>query len=296
MKKNLIKCFISLGLFLLLTVILPELNPNRVATAYANTVEREKSDGYRLNLYNIIWVKGKAFPLPLKVYNLSETAKVSYRSADVEIATVSEDGIIFAKMVGTTTITANIKDGLNSTNLTCDVTVGPPAFSVKMTRSRIILGIEKSDSLSVILKPSNTAENAIFSSHDATIAYISPGGRATGKKYGFTYLFAKIDALNAEGKNKFAYCSTIVVNPEDVLPLDTYFYEHSELNMISEDALNSALSEFFNGSSEALDVTATPTPTAKTTETLVESLDKFLESRFKLSELRKELAAKTTVN
>ena len=295
MKKNFVKCFISLGLFLFLAVTMPDLNPNGVKTAYATTVEKEKSDDYRLNLKSIILVKGKTFPLSLKVYNTSENAKVSYKSADTEIASVSEDGIVNAKMVGNTTITATIKDGLSSTSLTCDVTVGPPAFSVKMTRSRTILGVEKSDSLSVILKPSNTAENARFSSYDSTIASISPGGRVTGKKVGFTYLFAEIDALNVDGNPKFAYCSTIVVNPEDVLPLESYFNDHSEFSMIPEDAFNAALSEFFNGTA-AVTTSPTPTPSAKATETLVESLDKFLEGRFNLTALRKELAAKTTVN
>ncbi len=292
MKKNLIKCFISLGLFLFITVMAPDLIPKGVHTAYATTVEKEKSDDYRLNLKSITLVKGKTFPL--KVYNLGVNAKLSYKSADSEIASVGDDGTIYAKMVGVTTITATIKDGLSSTSLTCDVTVGPPAFSIKMTRSRIILGIEKSDSLSVIMKPSNTAENARFSSYDPAIAYISSGGRATGKKVGFTYLFAEIDAQNVDGRCKFAYCSIIVVNPEDVLPLESYFSDHPEFNLISEDEFDSALSEFFNSST----VTATPAPTAaaKSSASLVDTLDKFLNGKFNLAALRKELEAKTSVN
>lgn len=296
MKKVFIKSFVSLGLFLFLTASLPNLTPHGVKTAYATTVEKEKSDDYRLNLKNIIVVKGKTFPLPLKVYNTNENTKVSFKSADTEIASVSDDGTILAKMVGVTTITATIKEGLNSTTLTCDVTVGPPAFSVKMTRSRIILGVERSDSLSVIMKPSNTAESARFTSQDSTIAYIAPGGRVTGKKVGFTFLFAEIDALNVDGKCKFAYCSAIVVNPEDVLPLETYFLEHPELNMISEDDLSSAFSEFFNLPAAPVNATPTPTPVAKAPVSLVESLDKFLEGRFNLAALRKGLTASTGVN
>ncbi len=296
MKKILIKSFIFLGLFLFLTVSLPNLTSDNVITAYATTVEKEKIDDYRLNLKSIIVVKGKTFPLPLKVYNISDNAKVSFKSADTEIASVSDDGTILGKMVGTTTVTATIKDGLNSTSLTCEITVGPPAFSVKMTRSRIILGIDKSDSLSVIMKPINTAENARFSSQDATIASIGPGGRVTGKKVGFTYLFAEIDALNVDGRCKFAYCSAIVVNPEDVLPLETYFTEHYELNMISDEELSLALSEFFNNTAAAVTVTPTPTPVATAPVSLVESLDKFLENRFNLAAIRKDLAARTGVN
>lgn len=289
MKKIFMKCLISLGLFLFITVIMPDLSPNGVVKAYATNVEKEKSDDYRLNLKSITLVKGKTFPL--KAYNLGENAKVTFKSADSEIASVSEDGTITAKMVGFTTITASIKDGLNTISLTCDVTVGPPAFSVKMTRSRIILGVDKSDSLSVIMKPSNTAEDARYSSYDPAIASVSPGGRATGKKIGFTYLFAEIDALNNDGSRKFAVCSVIVVNPDDVLPMENYFSDHSELSMIPEADLNSALADYFN-SSETTTVAATPTPTGKTVETLVESLDKFLNGRFNLVALRKDIAAK----
>ncbi len=300
MKKNLVKCFISLGLFLFLTVALPELTPDGVTTAYANEVEKEKSDGYRLNLKSIIMVKGKTFPLPLKVYNLGENAKVSFKSADTEIASVSEDGTITAKMVGVTTITATIKDGLNTSSLTCEVTVGPPAFSIKMTQSRIILGVDGSDTIGIVMKPSNTAESARFSVHKAyeSVVSISPGGRVTGKKVGFTYLFAEIDALNVDGKNKFAYCSAIVVNADDVRPLQNYFNDHPELSLISEDSLNTALSEFFNNLPTTTEATTTPAPTpaAKTTNSLVEALDKFLAGKFDLAALRKEYAAKTAEN
>ena len=295
MKKIFIKCFISLGLFLFLTVALPELTPDGVKTAYANEVEKEKSDGYRLNLKSIVMVKGKTFPLPLKVYNLSENAKVSFKSADTEIASVSDDGTITAKMVGVTTITATIKDGLGTHSLTCEVTVGPPAFSVKMTRSRIILGVDGSETIEVVMKPSNTAETARFSVHEdyGSVVSISPGGRVTGKKVGFTIIYAVIDALNLDGSNKFAYCSAIVVNSDDVQPLETYFSEHPELNMISEGELNTALAEFFNDLPASAN--STPSSTAKA-PSLVESLDKFLDGKFNLTAIRKDLAAKATEN
>jgi hypothetical protein len=285
MKKKFVKCVISLGLFLFMTFIMPDLTPNGVRAAYATNVEKEKSEDYRLNVKSITLAKGKTFPL--KAYNLGENAKVTFKSADSEIASVSDDGTITAKMVGFTTITASIKDGLNTISLDCDVTIGPPAFSIKMTRSRIILGVERSDSLSVIMKPSNTAEDPGFSSYDTNIASISSGGRATGKKIGFTYLFAAIDALNSDGNRKFATCSVIVVNPEDVMSLETYFSDHTELNMIPEADLNSALADYFNSTAAP-----TPTPAGKTAETLVESLDKFLSSRFNLAALRKDIAVK----
>jgi uncharacterized protein YjdB len=230
---------------------------------------------YRLNLKSITLVKGKSFTL--KAYNLSEGAKVSFKSDDSEIASVSEDGTITANRVGVTIITVTVKDGVDNPSLTCDVTVGPPAFSVKITKSRIILGIDKTDLLRVILKPSNTAEDARFSSYNPEIAYVSIGGRVTAKKKGYTYLFAEIDATDSDGSRKFSVCNIIVTSPEDAPLVETYFNEHPELDMISESDLSAALEEFFNGSSAAKDGLST-----------VEALNQFLNTKFDLSAKRND--------
>lgn len=303
--KFIIKCLVSISFLLLIVFILPELTPSGVRSAQATTVEKEKAPDYKLNLRCITLVKSKTFSL--KVYNTNENSKISFKSDDPEIASVSDDGTISAIKVGFTTITVTIKDDLDPTTLTCDVTVGPPAFSVKMTRSRIILGLDQTDTLSVISKPSNTAENARFSSYDVSIASISAGGRITARRSGLTYLFAEIDALNIDGSRKFAKCIVIVVGTEDVIPLGAYFNDHPELNMIPESELTAALEEFFNrpaldtekvnnegvanvGADVGADVDADADAGADAvTKSLVESLDQFLEERFDLAALRKAI-------
>jgi uncharacterized protein YjdB len=276
-KKFLRKCLITLGLFLFFTLLIP-LSPYNVKTAQAGSIsstDKDKNDRYRLNLRSITLVKGKSFTL--KVYNLSDNAKVNFKSDDSEIASVSDDGSITANQVGSTIITVTIKDGNDSTSLTCDITVGPPAFSVKITKSRIILGLDESDLLRVILKPSNTAEVARFSSYDPDIASISIGGRVTAKKLGLTYLFAEIDATNYDGSRKFAVCTVIITKTEDAPLLEDYFNNHPELDLITESDLTNALEEFFNGRSEE----------AKTP--LVEALNKYLDKKFDLSALRAKM-------
>jgi hypothetical protein len=283
MKKFLTsKCFIFLGLLLFLTLLIP-LSSLSVKTASASEIGKEKSNDYRLNLKSITLVKGKSFTL--KAYNLSDSAKVSFKSDDSEIASVSDDGTISANHVGVTVITAIIKDGNDSASLSCDVTVGPPAFSVKITRSRIFLGVDKTDLLRVILKPSNTAEDARFSSYDSDIASISTGGRVTAKRIGYTYLFAEIDADYNDGGRKFAVCSIIVTSPEDAPLVEAYFSEHPELDLIPESELSAALGEFFNG-----------TPVTQTNGlSTVEALNKFLDSKFDLA-AKRSLLLNTSLN
>ncbi|MHB8128111.1 MAG: Ig-like domain-containing protein [Mobilitalea sp.] len=279
-KKLISKCLLTLGLLLFFTLLMPLTSYNTGTAQAKETSIDEKKDDYRLNLKSRTLVKGKSFTL--KAYNLSENAKISFKSDDPEIASVSDDGDITAKNVGTAIVTVTIKDGSNPTSsLPCEITVGPPAFSVKITKSRIILGgIDKTDSLNVILKPSNTAEDARFSSKNQAIAYISSGGRVTAKNYGMTYLFAEIDATSSDGKPKFAYCSVIVTNSEDAPLLETFFNDHPELNALSETDLLNALEEFFNTKYDGT-----------TTTSIANGLDRFLNNKFESAFLTAKEAA-----
>lgn len=277
MKKKLIKkCFLTLGLLLFFTLLIPSYNTQ---TALAGSIDKEKNGDYKLNLKSLPLVKGKDFTL--KVYNLKDNSKISFKSEDSEIASVNDDGVVYGKKVGSTTITAIVKDGSNSTSLTCDVEVGPPAFSVKITKSRVILGISNTDQLRVILKPLNTTEEARYSSYDSSIASVSINGRVTGKSFGLTYLFAEIDAKDDDGNHKYSACPVIIVDSDVVSDLEAYFDKHPELDLVSEADLNSALDKFFNSD----------TARKYSNSNLVDALNKYLDNKFDLSQLRKARGA-----
>lgn len=255
------------------TMLLP------VTQAKAYSINDTKSEDYRLNVNSITLVKEKSFSL--KVYNTSENAKLSYKSNDTEIVSVSEDGIITANKVGTAIVTVIVKDGATpSSSLNCEVTVGLPAFSVKLTRSRIVIGLDKTDYLNVILKPSNTVEGAKFSSNNSSIVSVSSGGRITAKKVGLTYVFAEIDAVSADGRPKYSRCAVIVTSQTDAALLENYFNDHPELDSINEDDLIKALDEYFNTKYEP------------SSASFISSLDRFLDDKFNLSDLRSKLQSK----
>lgn len=279
-NKFLVKLLVSIGLLLFLVIALPAVLPSGPGIAYATTIEKEKTPDYKLNLKSIPLVKGKTFAL--KVYNTGSDAKLSYKSADPSIASVSDTGEITANKVGSTSIEVTVKSGDASTILTCDIIVGPPAFSVKMAKSRIILGLNSSDTLSVILKPLNTTENAKFSSYDPTIASVSASGRITARNFGLTYLFAEIDALNEDGSRKFDTCMVIVANAEQVEAFEEYFSSHPELNLVYEQDLRAALEDFFNVNAVNAETGEVMAPTA-------DELSQFLEKRFDLESLRNVL-------
>ena len=288
-KSKIIQSFAILGLVLFFAVFLHcGAGPVIVQAAQVNNTEKTPINNPRLNINKVSIVRDKTFSL--KVYNLNNTARISFKSDNPEIASVDSDGLITAKNVGTTTIIATIRDGSRTTNLECDVTVGPPAFSVTMTRSRIILGPKDVSQLRVILKPSNTVEDAKFSSNDSSIASVSTGGRITARQLGFTYLFAEIDALYFNGIRKFASsCLIITEFPSEVR---AYLNDHPELDMLSTVELNNALEEFFTAEAEKAS-----SNTNSNSNDLINRLDKFLNENFdnldELRELRNQVIART---
>jgi len=268
MKKFFYKCILTLGLSLVFTLLMPFFDINS-STVQAFSVETGKREDYRLNLRSITLVKGKSYPL--KVYNLPEKAQVSFKSDDKEIASVNDEGVITANKVGSTVIRVLV----NETELTCEVTVGPPAFSIKLTKSRLIIGLDKSDFLNVILKPTNTVEVARFSSKDPSIASVSAGGRITAKKLGLTYVFAEIDATDSTGARRYDTCTVIVTHPDEVPLLEDYFNSHPELDMVGKDELTAALDEFFNSYYQK-----------EASGSLISNLNSYLDSKFNLAQLQ----------
>lgn len=145
----------------------------------------------------------------LKVYNLSEAQKATFKSSDPEIATVDENGTVVGISNGSAAITVTVKEGAKTVAaLTCDVTVGPPAISVKWTKSEILLVVGRRTTLKTIILPYNTTESAKFYSADPEIAAVSSTGKISAKAIGVTYVFTNID------NGKYDFCKVTVVDEE----------------------------------------------------------------------------------
>lgn len=242
MKRFFSKYAFTFGLLLACILLVPTIVSNFTIISSASTVDDKKPD-VRLNLKSKSIVKGKNFLI--KIYNLPQKSRVTYKSSDSDIASVDSTGLITANKVGDAIITVTVKSASTTSSFTCDVTVGPPAVSVKSNKSRIILALNQSDILKLILKPNNTAEEAKFSSYDYNIASISSGGRITSKSLGHTYVFATIGDI-ADGSRKFETCSVLIVEKNDADAYVKYFDETAELNRIPDSHLNKALDDYFN--------------------------------------------------
>lgn len=280
-KKSICKCFITFGLLLFFTVLLPFTSYD-VATAKAANLstDKDKAESYTI-VKSVTLVKGKSYTL--SVFNLGAKAKVSFKSNDSEIASVSNDGTITANNVGAAVVTVTIKEGRTKTTLTCDVIVGPPAISVKWTKERVILGLNSEVILKVIIKPDNSPEGATFFSNDEAIATVSQGGRISAKKIGMTYVFAEISP-NPDGTRRYNACAVYITSPADATALENYLNQ-PEFSRVASFELNKALNDFFSSGSAAAAVTEDGT------STLISDLEKYLEGKLKLSEIRAKIKA-----
>lgn len=196
--------------FLLFFVFVLSFNTNK-AFASENTganTTNDKQLEIKLNVKSKSIVKEKSYNL--RVYNVLENHKISYKSSDSAIASVDEHGVVTGVDYGSAAITVTVKEGSKTVaTLTCDITVGPPAISVKLTKTDLFMVVNKKTTLKTILQPYNTVEEIKFISNDSSIVTVSPGGRITANAEGTTHIFAMID------NGKYDTCKVTVLCEED---------------------------------------------------------------------------------
>lgn len=197
--KGYLKGFFIFGLILFLGVTI--LSPASATVAYADETQEIK-----LNVNSQTIVRGKTFSL--YVYNLKEGQTVSYRSSSPAIASVDKNGVVYANLIGNSTIVVTVKEGENVVAiLSCKITIGPPAISVQFSRLELAMTVGQNYMLERIVQPLITVEIPKFSSYNKKIASVSAGGRVSALAEGETYIFAQID------NGAFAACK-VTVYPE----------------------------------------------------------------------------------
>lgn len=201
--KNLIKK-VALSVVVMLCLIL-SLSNDRIKLYAGEVLTKENIVEPKLNVTEVSLVTESQFNL--KVYNLTENQKVHFKSSDDSIVSVSKSGKLSALKVGEATITVTLKDktAKEDTVFKCNVYVGPPAISIRITLSEVTLEVGKRKTLQAILKPNTTAETAIFTSVDPDIVAVSTSGRMLAKKVGTTYIISKI------ANGKYDICTVNVV-------------------------------------------------------------------------------------
>ncbi len=214
-------------------------------------------DDVRLNVSEVAIAKDNTFRL--RVYNVPRNARIVYRSSDNSVAYVDNRGYITGISNGDCVVTATVVTGGSATDtLKCNVTVGPAAVSVKLTKTELVLLTGMKKTLKAIVSPLNTVEKPLFYSSDKEIASVTSIGRVRAKSTGEAVIYAFL--VNGEA----AECKVYVLSDEDYAK----YQETGTLEGILDD--NQDVEEPDDPENpddeQGSEVTGTPTPAVEPTD------------------------------
>ncbi len=163
--------------------------------------------------------KGNTLTLTATVLPTNATIKtLNWTSSNTSVATVDQNGIVTAKDVGMSTITATTTDGTNL-SASCEVHVYNIASSITLNQSQVTLNAGDSETLTVTILPSNTLAHQFpiqWTSSDNNIATVDSTGKITAIKNGT----ALITASTTDGTNLSATCQVTVITLASSITLD----------------------------------------------------------------------------
>ncbi|MEG1945687.1 MAG: Ig-like domain-containing protein [Lachnospiraceae bacterium] len=175
----------------------------------AFTDEQVPVTGVSLNKSQIEINRGAAFQLVATVLPAGSQQKVKWTSSDTAIADINELGLINAKAVGKTIITAKTLNGKFSS--ACEVTVKTiPVKGISLGQTSLSMGIGNTVQLKATLIPSNALnQNVSWSSNNAAVASVEQNGMIKANHDGT----AMITVTSEDGSYQ-ATCEVQVYNQE----------------------------------------------------------------------------------
>lgn len=181
------------------------------ATAFAAKVKVKKIQVNNLTKKTLYLTKGKSKKLKATVKvtpNKAKYKKVTFKSSNKKVATVSSKGVVKAKKAGTAKITVTSKTNKSKkTKFTVKVT--NPVKSVKLNRTSASLFTGSKLTLKATLSPAKDVLKTLkWTSSNNSVASVSSNGVVTAKRAGKT----TITAASTDGTNKKASCTVTVKN------------------------------------------------------------------------------------
>ena len=157
---------------------------------------------------------GKAQTLSATVLPSNANDKnVIWTSSDASVAKVNQEGRVTAVSIGTAEITAQSCANPDIT-ATADVRVVQPVMALRISESKLELGVGDSAFVTLTVQPSDATEQSVtFSSDNARIATVDENGMITAVAKGQTTIRAKAN----DGSGKAASLSvTVAQMPEEI--------------------------------------------------------------------------------
>jgi uncharacterized protein YjdB len=159
---------------------------------------------------------GEKFKLKVSVSPSAATEiRVTWKSSNTKIATVSEDGEVSGIAGGTAIITCTTKDGGYSA--TCVLNVLEAVSTISMNYQTYYLGVDKTVFLVATVSTPNASNKDVFwATSNSDIATVTQKGKVTGRKLGNV----TITATALDGSEVEAFCEVQIVNPVESVTLN----------------------------------------------------------------------------
>jgi uncharacterized protein YjdB len=186
------------------------------AIAYCKVNVTLPVDGLLLNFTDKSIYVGEKFKLKVSVSPSAATEiRVTWKSSNTKIATVSEDGEVSGIAGGTAIITCTTKDGGYSA--TCVLNVLEAVSTISMNYQTYYLGVDKTVFLVATVSTPNASNKDVFwATSNSDIATVTQKGKVTGRKLGNV----TITATALDGSEVEAFCEVQIVNPVESVTLN----------------------------------------------------------------------------
>lgn len=141
---------------------------------------------------------GKKYTLKPVVTPSNSQEKVTYKSSNTKIATVSNTGVITAKKVGKVTIT--VQSGKQKATVTLTVKKAPALKAIKNVPTKKPITKGKTYTLKPQLYPSGAIAKITYTTSNKSIATVDSKGKITAKKKGTAVITVKAGKFTAKCK------------------------------------------------------------------------------------------------
>ena len=141
---------------------------------------------------------GKKYTLKPAVTPSNSQEKVTYKSSNTKIATVSSTGVITAKKVGKVTIT--VQSGKQKATVTLTVKKAPALKAIKNVPPKKTITKGKTYTLKPQLYPSGAIAKITYTTSNKSIATVDSKGKITAKKKGTAVITVKAGKFTAKCK------------------------------------------------------------------------------------------------
>lgn len=141
---------------------------------------------------------GKKYTLKPVVTPSNSQEKITYKSSNTKIATVSSTGVITAKKVGKVTIT--VQSGKQKATVTLTVKKAPALKAIKNVPPKKTITKGKTYTLKPQLYPSGAIAKITYTSSNKSVATVDSKGKITAKKKGTAVITVKAGKFTAKCK------------------------------------------------------------------------------------------------